>query len=224
MCPHNPHAGLAHNICSLCVCVTMHHTPDLLAGFVSGIAVSLVKQVVLYPVDTVKVRLQTTPLEPGQTVWTRAGLFKDLYRGILVPLVFNAPAGGVFFAAKDAVKSSLATLGNVPSTLAAILVAQFPYWLVRQPSEVLKVRRQAVGQPPSASQSVDRKALRELLGELDVRRPGAVENLFQGFGSNLAYTFPGTQSASAISYGTWLRQVWNAANCCVRGGLLSGLD
>ena len=131
---------------------------------------------------------------------------------------------GVFFAAKDAVKSSLATLGNVPSTLAAILVAQFPYWLVRQPSEVLKVRRQAVGQPPSASQSVDRKALRELLGELDVRRPGAVENLFQGFGSNLAYTFPGTQSASAISYGTWLRQVWNGANCCVRGGLLSGLD
>jgi len=160
---------------------------------VSGIAVSLVKQVVLYPVDTVKVRLQTMPLEPGQTVWTRAGLFKDVYRGILVPLIFNAPAGGVFFAAKDAVKSSLASLGNIPSTLFAIFVAQFPYWLVRQPSEVLKVRRQANGERLAGSRS----ALREVLDDMDVREASVRNNLSQGFGSNLAYTFPGS-SATAL--------------------------
>ena len=181
----------SHHSCSICALVTLH-TPNLSAGFVSGIAVSLVKQVVLYPVDTVKVRLQTTPLEPGQTVWTRAGLFKDVFRGILVPLVFNAPAGGVFFAAKDAVKSSLAMLGNVPSTLVSIFVAQFPYWLVRQPSEVLKVRRQAAGLLPSDSQKADWNALRELPREFDIRKQGVLENLFRGFGSNLAYTFPGT--------------------------------
>lgn len=39
------------------------------SGFISGIAVSLVKQTVLYPVDTIKVRLQTMPLAPGQSVW-----------------------------------------------------------------------------------------------------------------------------------------------------------
>ena len=87
------------------------------SGFISGIAVSLVKQTLLYPVDTVKVRLQTTPLQKGESMWTRADLFKDLYRGFLFPLLFNAPAGGVFFAAKDAVKSALSSIGNIPSTI-----------------------------------------------------------------------------------------------------------
>jgi hypothetical protein len=171
------------------------------SGFVSGIAVSLVKQTVLYPIDTVKVRLQTTPLAAGEAVWTRAGLFRGLYRGFLLPLIFNAPAGGVFFAAKDAVKSSLANLGNIPSTLVAIFVAQFPYWLVRQPSEVLKVRRQAVcafgnaagaGAAPGEEQGWGgiAAALRESAELLDVRKPGTVESLSLGFGSNLAYTFP----------------------------------
>ena len=90
------------------------------SGFISGIAVSLVKQTLLYPVDTVKVRLQTTPLQKGESMWTRADLFKDLYRGFLFPLLCNAPAGGVFFAAKDAVKSALSTLGNVPSTIMCV--------------------------------------------------------------------------------------------------------
>lgn len=55
-----------------------------------------------------------------------------------MPFAFNAPSGGVFFAAKDGVKSSLSYLGNVPSTLIAIFVAQIPYWIVRQPSEIFK--------------------------------------------------------------------------------------
>jgi solute carrier family 25 S-adenosylmethionine transporter 26 len=118
----------------------------------------------------------------------------------LLPLIFNAPAGGVFFAAKDAVKSSLANLGNIPSTLVAIFVAQFPYWLVRQPSEVLKVRRQAVfasgnagaGAAPGGEQGGGgiAAALRESAELLDVRKPGTVESLSLGFGANLAYTFP----------------------------------
>jgi len=170
------------------------------SGFVSGIAVSLVKQTALYPVDTVKVRLQTTPLAAGEAVWTRAGLFRGLYRGFLLPLIFNAPAGGVFFAAKDAVKSSLGNLGNIPSTLVAIFVASFPYWLVRQPSEVLKVRRQAVlsgsasggGGAPGEEPGVGSiaAALRESAQLLDVRKPGTLKSLSLGFGSNLAYTFP----------------------------------
>jgi hypothetical protein len=179
------------------------------SGFLSGIAVSLVKQTVLYPIDTVKVRLQTTPLAAGEAVWTRAGLFRGLYRGFLLPLIFNAPAGGVFFAAKDAVKSSLANLGNIPSTLVAIFVAQFPYWLVRQPSEVLKVRRQAVfasgsagaGAAPGGEQGWGgiAAALRESAELLDVRKPGTVESLSLGFGSNLAYTFP----ADALKFVTY---------------------
>jgi solute carrier family 25 S-adenosylmethionine transporter 26 len=162
------------------------------SGFISGIAVSLVKQSVLYPVDTVKVRLQTVPIAPGEKLWTRAGLFKDLYRGFLVPLLFNAPAGGVFFAGKDFVKSSLGNLGNIPSTLIAIFVASFPYWIVRQPSEILKVRRQT---GKGANGGII-ESLRDAAQQLDVRTPGTLKDLFQGFGSNLAYTFP----ADAIKF------------------------
>ena len=168
------------------------------SGFISGIAVSVVKQTVLYPVDTVKVRMQTLPPAPGERLWSRAGLFKDVYRGFLVPLLFNAPAGGVFFAGKDAVKSALADLGNVPSTLIAIFFASFPYWLVRQPSERLKVRGQtALGEeelPGGVAGLVT--GLRDSLRLLDVRQAAARESLYQGFGSNVAYTFP----ADAIKF------------------------
>jgi hypothetical protein len=46
--------------------------------------------------------------------WARRDLFKGLYSGFLLPLVCNAPAGGVFFATKDTVKEMLAEEG-VPS-------------------------------------------------------------------------------------------------------------
>jgi len=208
------------------------------SGFISGIAVSLVKQTVLYPVDTVKVRLQTMPLNNGEKMWTRTGLFKGVYRGFLVPLIFTAPAGGMFFAVrspsslprsyplppslspsslqplctpslththapahltcihifqgKDAVKKALEDWGNIPSTLVAIFVAQFPYWLVRQPSEILKVREQAMlgTSTDSTGGSGVVAALRAAGEQLDVRRPGVGTSLFQGFGSNLLYTFP----------------------------------
>ena len=103
-----------------------------------------------------------------------------------------------FFAGKDAIKSALADIGNVPSTLIAIFFASFPYWLVRQPSELLKVRGQtALGEeelPGGVAGLVT--GLRDSLRLLDVRKAVVRERLYQGFGSNVAYTFP----ADAIKF------------------------
>ncbi len=166
------------------------------SGLISGVAVSTVKQVVLYPVDTVKVRLQDWKAGGDvRPLWKRSELFKDLYKGFLVPFVFNAPSGGVFFAAKDSIKTSLSSLGNVPSTIIAIFFAQIPYWMVRQPSEILKVQLQIATKTTSAEQEQpslrDRAA--EVLGvfkQLDPRNPDVLRGLFTGYGSNVFYTFP----------------------------------
>ena len=58
------------------------------------------------------------------------------------------PAGAVFFAIKDFTRSVLReqTLLPLPAwavTCVAVGVAQPPYWLVRNPSEVVKTRQQA---------------------------------------------------------------------------------
>eukprot|EP00960_Hanusia_phi_P033299 750391-Hanusia_phi.AAC.8 len=165
------------------------------SGFLSGVAVSVAKQTVLYPIDTIKVRLQTSPLEPSTPLWKRGDLFKGLYKGYLIPLIFNAPASGVFFGTKDAVKSYLSWMGNAPSTILAIFVAQFPYWVVRQPSEILKVRDQLVRSAADGT-SIQDQGLLSKLRQLDPRSPENLKALFQGFGSNLAYTFPAGYKAS----------------------------
>lgn len=111
------------------------------SGGVAGLAVHVVKQTLLYPIDTIKVRFQAEKADPTRPLWTRTDLFKGAYKGFLVPLVINSPASGVFFAVKDGVKSQLKPkIGNPLSTVAAIFVAQGPYWLIRQPGEAIKAR------------------------------------------------------------------------------------
>lgn len=76
-------------------------------------------------------------------------LFRGSYRGVVSPLLANIPAGAVFFAVKDAVKAYLKEQSTVVgsnrwlTTALAVGVAQFPYWAVRNPSEVVKTRQQA---------------------------------------------------------------------------------
>ena len=72
------------------------------------------------------------------------------------------------------------------STLLGVLVAQFPYWAVRCPSEVLKTRAQAGLHP-----ELDLLAsAREAVGERGVKA------LWAGYGENIAYAFP----ADAIKF------------------------
>jgi solute carrier family 25 S-adenosylmethionine transporter 26 len=74
-------------------------------------------------------------------------LFDGCYRGITLTLLGNVPAGAVFFAVKDATKAGLRGVGpDLPrwlTTSLSVAVAQIPYWLVRNPTEVVKVRQQA---------------------------------------------------------------------------------
>ena len=118
---------------------------ESISGFLAGAALSTTKTLVKYPLDTATVRLQM----PGTTYSLRnlPQLMDGCYGGVTTPLVSNIPAGAVFFAVKDATKTSLkAAMPELPPwqrTCLAVAAAQIPYWGVRNPSEVIKTRQQA---------------------------------------------------------------------------------
>jgi len=73
-------------------------------------------------------------------------LFQDVFVGIANPLLVNIPGGAVFFAVKDAIQTYLQQdlhWSKWEATLVSVLVANFPYWVIRNPSEVIKTKQQA---------------------------------------------------------------------------------
>lgn len=118
---------------------------ESISGFVAGAALAATKTLVKYPLDTATVRLQM-PQSP-YSLRQPFSLFDNSYRGVGAPLLANIPAGAVFFAVKDVVKAYLNQVDPDASrwtqTAIAVGVALVPYWMVRNPSEVVKTRQQA---------------------------------------------------------------------------------
>ena len=116
---------------------------ESVSGFVAGGALTVTKTLVKYPLDTITVRLQM----PSKNAVRDMTLFQDLYAGIWNPLIANIPGGAVFFAVKDAVKTYLVQppleMSKPWATCIAVFIANFPYWLIRNPSEVVKTKQQA---------------------------------------------------------------------------------
>ena len=120
---------------------------ESISGFVAGGALAATKTLVKYPLDTVTVRLQMPSSE--YSLADLGSLFRGSYNGVTLSLLSNIPGGAVFFAVKDATKASLKSsewMSVAPkwvTTTLAVGAALIPYWLVRNPSEVIKVRQQA---------------------------------------------------------------------------------
>ena len=118
---------------------------ESISGFFAGGALAATKTIVKYPLDTATVRLQVPGY--GYSISELGTLFSGSYNGITASLLANIPAGAVFFAVKDAAKTSLknSALKSAPAwttTTLAVGAALIPYWIIRSPSEVIKVRQQ----------------------------------------------------------------------------------
>ena len=163
---------------------------EVIQGFVGGAAVSSSKILVKHPLDTVTVRLQVAKRD-GLPTPRREVLFKGLWSGVVPPLVFGIPSGAVFFGVKDFAKARLRDNGapKYQATLLSVLVAQFPYWLIRNPSEVLKTRAQS-GEGDVGFWNATRTALQQEEGGAD---------LFRGYGENIAAAYP----ADALKFGIY---------------------
>lgn len=111
-------------------------TREFLTGLAGGAAQRIAKDIVLHPIDTVKTRLQRA----GNSREISRRLLADPYAGVAGPLVVGVPAGALFFGVKDA----LSSLGGDTILNEALVVsaANVPYWAVRSPAELVKVRQQ----------------------------------------------------------------------------------
>ena len=160
---------------------------ETISGFFSGGALTVTKTVVKYPLDSASVRLQMPNTK--YSITNLPELFDGSYRGITAPLLSNIPAGAVFFAVKDAVKSSLKEQGMAKwmATSLAVLAAQGPYWLLRNPSEVIKTRQQAgVEGYGEGTSIVDAFKL-----ATDKERGGmGIGELYKGYWENIIYAYP----------------------------------
>ncbi|KAH8072894.1 beta-glucuronidase [Aureococcus anophagefferens] len=109
---------------------------EVLSGLAGGAAQRIAKDVVLFPIDTVKVRLQTA----GNRALTRRA-FARPYSGVLAPLVVGVPAASLFFGVKDGLAAYARNAGVADEfALEALTVAlaNGPYWAASAPSELLK--------------------------------------------------------------------------------------
>lgn len=114
---------------------------EFYSGLLAGAVQKTVKELALHPLDTAKARLQVAR---GRRQLL-GELFRAPYAGLAPALISGAPAASTFFAVKDATKRAAASLdlGRTETTLLAVATANVGYWGVKNPSEVLKVRRQA---------------------------------------------------------------------------------
>ena len=110
---------------------------EFVSGLAGGAAQRLVKDIVLHPIDTVKTRLQRA----GSRQLTRRA-FVDPYAGVLGPLLVGVPAGALFFGVKDATQAALPQMNDELEEAIVVAVANLPYWALRSPTELVKVRQQ----------------------------------------------------------------------------------
>mmetsp|Transcript_52068 Transcript_52068/g.111370 ORF Transcript_52068/g.111370 Transcript_52068/m.111370 type:complete len:290 (-) Transcript_52068:407-1276(-) len=125
-------------------------TPFTLAMIAGGIAGTTV-DVVLYPLDTLKTRLQAT-----DGFW-KAGGFKGVYNGVLATALGAAPGAAMFFSAYEGMKPLLMTLnGGQEHPLQHSLSAscgEVAACIVRVPTAVVTQNMQ-VGQYATFSEAV----------------------------------------------------------------------
>jgi solute carrier family 25 S-adenosylmethionine transporter 26 len=148
--------------------------------------------IVLYPIDTVKTRLQS---ERG---FKNSGGFRRIYAGVPSILVGSAPSAALFFTAYETIKH---VAGDTPPAhMLAAMMGEVAACFVRVPTEVVKQRSQ-VGQLRcahthcvKASPNLPTGAVLHRLYIAD-----GVGGLYRGFGSTILREIP----FSVIEFPLW---------------------
>uniref|UniRef100_A0A7S0BKN0 S-adenosylmethionine transporter n=1 Tax=Rhodosorus marinus TaxID=101924 RepID=A0A7S0BKN0_9RHOD len=110
-----------------------------LVGLVSGALAGCVVDVALFPLDTVKTRLQSGVTHSGP-------IFEGVYRGLWPALLASAPAAATFFGAYDVTKRIAGQNLELPEPITHLIAAgagEVCGSAVRTPFEKLKQRLQA---------------------------------------------------------------------------------
>ncbi|KAJ6649320.1 S-adenosylmethionine mitochondrial carrier protein like [Pseudolycoriella hygida] len=174
--------------------------PAFHISLISGGIAGLVVDTVLYPIDTIKTRLQ------GEKGLWRSGGFRGVYNGIGVVAAGSAPTAALFFCTYDSIKKTFATEASQGHAacihMGAASIAEIVSCFVRVPVEVAKQRRQTIS---SKSSSI-------LILVEAYRTEGVRRGLYRGFGSTILREVP----SAFIQLPIW---EYLKANWTVRTGL-----
>jgi len=143
---------------------------SLLSGAIAGISVD----VALFPLDTLKTRLQSPQ------GFVASGGFANVYRGLGPVAIGSGPGASLFFVTYETSKAKLKSVKGIPDSIKHIMAAsisEVAACLVRVPTEVLKTRQQ------TSSTSL-LSALKSTLAD------GGAGNLYRGFGITLFREVP----------------------------------
>jgi solute carrier family 25 (mitochondrial S-adenosylmethionine transporter), member 26 len=156
----------------------MYEGTWLVAGGLAGVSVDLV----LFPLDTIKTRLQSRV-----GIVASGGFRKGLFQGLGPALLVSAPSAATFFVTYEKLKSLLAAprfscLGIYGQSLMASSIAELMTSIIRVPGELLKQRRQ-VGQTNAEVPLVQ-------LVTRGIGQPGWLKSLYRGYGATLFRDLP----------------------------------
>ena len=143
-------------------------------GLLSGCAASFSVQTCMFPVNSIKTRLQARPVgAAGRRVISRE-LFRGLYRGFVIDTLGSVPGTGVFMATYEALKSTRAVPAHVAAAGAALAGS-----LLSAPCDAIKQKMQV-------------SAKRTLGAELHAiaRSPRPLAAMFVGYPQFLARDLP----------------------------------
>ncbi|KAF9267676.1 S-adenosylmethionine transporter [Marasmius fiardii PR-910] len=117
--------------------------PTFVQSLVSGGAAGTAVDLLFFPIDTIKTRLQSAE------GFARARGFKGIYKGVGSVVVGSAPGAAAFFTTYDFLKQNLPTIVSTNPNLNAPLrhmiaasIGEVAACLVRVPTEVIKTRAQ----------------------------------------------------------------------------------
>lgn len=161
-----------------------------LTSLLSGGMAGLVVDVVLFPIDTVKTRLQSE-----KRFW-RAGGFRGIYNGLGPAAVGSVPSAALFFCTYETIKKFLLPYAQEAHHthmvhMSSAALAEVVACLVRVPVEIAKQRRQV------ASAQSQSSATNILLHAY--RTEGICGGVYRGFGATIMREIP----FSFIQYPLW---------------------
>jgi len=164
---HAPAAASGGAIARL-TCVPPRAAANMASGAVAGAAV----ETALYPIDTIKTRLQAVR-GGGKIVWG------GLYSGLAGNIAGVIPASALFMGVYEPLKRAVLAEGHSPLTaqFVAATAAGTAASLVRVPTEVVKQRMQARARRFAARLRAKRRARSP---RLDARTDGPVQERHRG--------------------------------------------
>ncbi|XP_013785216.1 S-adenosylmethionine mitochondrial carrier protein-like isoform X2 [Limulus polyphemus] len=168
--------------------------PDFLMALMAGSAAGLAVDITLFPLDTIKTRLQS-----AQGFW-KAGGFRGIYSGLASAATGSAPNAAAFFCTYEMVKQL--GRGWVPMSFEPVIhmgaasCGEVVACLVRVPVEVVKQRAQT--RPELNSWSVLKRTL----------KTEGIFGLYRGYLSTVIREIP----FSLIQFPLWevFKKVWSA--------------